>query len=502
MSSQPLRERARSGASPAAHPGRPSLRVAAPEAPDAALSARIARSARIIFAMLAFLVAASVMVLGASGSGVQRGAAALVAGMVWVAAFRLGRWQVTYARPSTIARVVYRTRALVIGMLMLGAVAHFVPWLGLEPGYVALTAGILGGVGAGWSLLTTRLLGGQYVHRTLLVGDGEQVGRFMREFAADPHPAYQVVGLLTDASAEAGPLDGSTTLQQIVDLFDDQAIDCAGVPVLGSITDLETVLAAEAIDTVVVSVRRDRLDLFARLAAWDGRITVQELPAFSEHVFGRVPIDVINAAWFMHMIHPFYRRYSRAVKRAVDVFAAAVIGVLALPLLPLCAIAVKLTSPGPVFYSQVRIGERGRTFRIHKFRTMCTDAEAAGAQWAQQNDPRVTSAGRFMRTTRLDELPQLWNILRGQMSFVGPRPERPEFVGQLEAQLPYYQRRHLVKPGLTGWAQVRHGYAASADDAAHKLGYELYYLKHQSLFLDLLVLMETVRVVVLRVGSR
>jgi len=229
---------------------------------------------------------------------------------------------------------------------------------------------------------------------------------------------------------------------------------------------------------------------------------VQELPAFSEVAFGRVPIDVINAAWFMHMVHPFYQPYSRAVKRVGDILTSLFIGALALPLLPISALLVRMSGPGPILYSQVRVGERGREFRIYKFRTMRTDAEIAGAQWAQQNDPRITKTGKFMRLTRLDELPQLWNILAGHMSFVGPRPERPEFLGELERDLPYYQRRHLVKPGLTGWAQVRQGYTDSAEGSSHKLGYELYYLKHQSLFLDFVILVETIRVVLLRVGSR
>lgn len=487
--------------------GRARLRAAAPEAMYAARSARVARAARLLNAVLIFVVAGNVMVVGVHDVPlVQRLMGAALSGVIWIAAYRAARRDVTFARLSSFARAIYQARAVAMGAVLSGAAAYFIPWLQLAPERVLLTAGAIFVVAAVWGFITTRLLGGVHVHRALLIGDGEQVGRFVREFADDPHPGYQIVGLLTDRTAEPAAddtvVDEDTTIRQIVEMFDGASVDLGGVPILGDVADLESVLAAEAIDTVVMAVRRNRLEVFARLSAWGGNITVQELPAFSERVFGRVPIDVINAAWFMHMIHPFYRPYSRAVKRAVDIVAALVIGALALPLLPLCAALVKLTSRGPMLYSQVRVGERGREFRIYKFRTMRTDAEAAGAQWAQRNDPRVTRTGNFMRTTRLDELPQLWNILRGQMSFVGPRPERPEFVGDLEAQLPYYQRRHLVKPGLTGWAQVRHGYADTVDAAAFKLGYELYYLKHQSLFLDFVICVETVRVVLLRFGSR
>jgi lipopolysaccharide/colanic/teichoic acid biosynthesis glycosyltransferase len=171
-------------------------------------------------------------------------------------------------------------------------------------------------------------------------------------------------------------------------------------------------------------------------------VTVQELTGFSEHVFGRVPLESINAAWFMYLVHPFYRPYSRAVKRIADVVAALLIGVLSLPVLPIVALAVKLTSPGPVFYSQLRVGAGGRPFRIYKFRTMVEDAERNGVAWATPEDPRITRVGGIMRNTRIDEIPQLWNVIRGTMSFVGPRPERLEFVSELERQIPYYNRRH------------------------------------------------------------
>ncbi|MBC7461616.1 MAG: sugar transferase [Thermoleophilia bacterium] len=354
-----------------------------------------------------------------------------------------------------------------------------------------------------WGALTKSLLGGRAVHRVLLVGDGERVGRFLSDFDDDPHPDYEIVGLLTDTARGtpgAEDVDGHTTLDEIIAMFDETTESGVNARVLGTLDELETVLAAEGIDTVVVTVNRNRLELFSRLAGWSGDITVQELPAFSEHVFGRVPVDVINAAWFMHMIHPFYRPYSRAVKRAGDIAAALFIGALAMPVWPIAALWIRVMSPeAPVLFRQNRIGEGGREFTLVKFRTMRPGGDGT---WTTEQDPRIFRGGAFMRTTRIDEIPNLWNILRGHMSFVGPRPEQPRYVAELEQAVPYYQRRHMVKPGLTGWAQVRLGYTDSVDGAANKLGYELYYLKHQSLFLDFVIFVETIRVVLFRFGSR
>jgi lipopolysaccharide/colanic/teichoic acid biosynthesis glycosyltransferase len=173
-----------------------------------------------------------------------------------------------------------------------------------------------------------------------------------------------------------------------------------------------------------------------------------------------------------------------------------------LPTLPFVVAAIKLTSPGPVIYRQKRVGQNGQIYEILKFRTMRQDAETHGAQWAVEDDPRVTKVGRFLRLTRIDEIPQLWNVLKGDMRFVGPRPERPEFVKILAEQIPYYQLRHIVPPGITGWAQVRYRYGATVDDAKRKLTYDLYYIKHASLALDLLIVFETLKTVILRRGSQ
>lgn len=191
-----------------------------------------------------------------------------------------------------------------------------------------------------------------------------------------------------------------------------------------------------------------------------------------------------------------------ASKRVFDVAAALALVILLAPLLVVVAIAIKLDSKGPVLYRQRRVGFKGEEFEIFKFRSMRTDAEKNGAKWAQENDDRITRVGRFIRKTRIDEIPQAINILRGEMSFVGPRPERPEFVRMLETEIPHYHARHLIKPGITGWAQVKHEYTASVEGARDKLTYDLFYIKHFSLLLDLLIVLMTVRVALLGIGSR
>jgi exopolysaccharide biosynthesis polyprenyl glycosylphosphotransferase len=188
----------------------------------------------------------------------------------------------------------------------------------------------------------------------------------------------------------------------------------------------------------------------------------------------------------------------RALSFTVSFFALLV----CLPLLPFIVLAVRLSSPGPVFFRQTRVGQRGRPFTLYKFRTMRQDAEENGAIWAIRDDPRVTSAGKFMRKTRLDEIPQLWNVLRGGMAFVGPRPERPEFVQWLSKEIPFYDLRHMIRPGITGWAQVRYRYSASLEETRRKLEYDLYYVKNHSIGLDLLIMLETIKTIILREGAQ
>ena len=232
-------------------------------------------------------------------------------------------------------------------------------------------------------------------------------------------------------------------------------------------------------------------------------IKVTDLSAFYEQHQSKVRIDLLRESWFIFGDGFRQHKMRVFVKRTFDIIASSTLLILSLPVMLFAAIAIKLESAGPVIYRQPRVGLGGNLFDVLKFRSMCADAEKDGKpQWAQAGDSRVTRVGRFMRLTRIDELPQLLTVLKGEMSLVGPRPERPYFVDQLVQQIPFYGARHSVKPGVTGWAQVRHHYGASVDDSSDKLQYDLYYVKNHTLFFDILVLFHSVRVVLFARGSR
>ena len=223
---------------------------------------------------------------------------------------------------------------------------------------------------------------------------------------------------------------------------------------------------------------------------------------FYETYENKLPISHLSPQWFLENtgFEIYHNNFNLKAKRLLDLLFALLIGIFAAPVIVLAAIIVKLESKGPVFFIQERIGEGNKKFNIVKFRSMTTDAEKDGPQWASKNDNRVTKFGKIMRATRIDELPQLWNVLRGEMSFVGPRPEREYFIQQLEKEIPYYNLRHTVKPGLTGWAQVMYPYGASVEDAYRKLQYDLYYIKHHSIPFDVKVLLKTVTKVIFGKG--
>ena len=231
-------------------------------------------------------------------------------------------------------------------------------------------------------------------------------------------------------------------------------------------------------------------------------ITVTELSSFFERESGQIRLESLNSSWLIFG-EGFRQNWLRTViKRGFDISASTVLLAVTLPVMLLTAAIIRLTMGSPVLYRQERVGQGGRIFNIYKFRSMRNDAETNGAQWARTNDDRTTPFGRFIRKFRIDELPQIINVFKGEMSFVGPRPERPEFVRDLADQIPYYDARHSIKPGITGWAQVRYPYGASVQDSREKLQYDLYYVKNHTLFLDLAILMQTVEVVVWRRGSR
>ena len=275
-------------------------------------------------------------------------------------------------------------------------------------------------------------------------------------------------------------------------------IRCAGQPhpdddeALGGLDELAQLVVQHDIDLLVMGTDAPRLDVFTEVAAscLDLPVRLVELSALFEEVFGHVPTAEINAAWFQCLADQPHARVSTGpVKRALDVAGASAALLLTLPLLPILVLLIRRDG-GPALFTQVRIGEGGRPFRLLKLRTMRVGTDTA-AQWATPDDPRTTRVGAVLRRTHLDELPQLVNVLRGEMTLVGPRPEQPMFVDRLEQMLPFYQRRHLMRPGITGWAQIRCGYAGSDIGSAWKLCHDLYYAKHRSVGVDLLILCET-----------
>ncbi len=221
-------------------------------------------------------------------------------------------------------------------------------------------------------------------------------------------------------------------------------------------------------------------------------IAVKDVSTFYEETFGKIPLSELEESWVIENLAVQHYLFD-TVKRPVELALAAVLTLAALPLIAIVAVSIKLTSRGSVIYKQQRVGRYEKQFILYKFRTMVQDAESGGPQWAEEDDERITAAGRFLRRTHLDELPQLVNVIRGDLSFVGPRPERPEFVDRLKKKIPYYEIRHIVKPGITGWAQINYKYASSIDDTYEKLKFDIYYLKKRSLVLDMLILLKTMK---------
>ena len=385
----------------------------------------------------------------------------------------LGRGLLAVLMGSTVAYLALEAEGS--GRFALPLVAYAVPMMVMG---VAIVRGLV--------FLSRRAAVG--VRRVLIVGTGPEAQGVARELASGGSSRHAIVGFYPAAG------------------HDGQGTTAGGPTVFSTDRSIDQIVQEKRVDEVIVAVREQRgggVPMEQLLACRIRGIPVLDLAGFFERAKGEVRTDSLKASWLVYG-HGFVQSNVRiATKRVFDLLASAMLLVVASPVMLITALAVRLESPGPVIYRQERVGLGGRSFMCLKFRSMRSDAEKDGvARWATKNDARVTRVGSFIRKMRIDELPQLISVLRGEMSLVGPRPERPSFVGQLQAQIPFYDIRHSVKPGVTGWAQVRYSYGASVEDARRKHQFDLYYVKNNSLFLDLLVLVETVSVVLFREGAQ
>jgi sugar transferase (PEP-CTERM system associated) len=326
-----------------------------------------------------------------------------------------------------------------------------------------------------------------------------------------PHERLLLVGTGTGAVALAREMfERRQDLGVEIVGFVDPDPSMLGAPVLnpgviGTIEDIPSIVRARNVDRVVVSLAdaRGKLPMDKLLEMKLDGVSFAHLASVYEEYTGKIAVENLRPSWLIFSQGFKKSRTLTRLKRLQDILIAGIGLIVALPIMAMVAVAVKVTSTGPALYSQRRVGRHGRLFTVRKFRSMYEDAEAlTGPVWAaKEGDPRVTPVGRFLRRSRLDEVPQLWNVLIGDMSFVGPRPERPEFVAKLTEQIPFYPQRHVIRPGLTGWAQVRYTYGASTEDALQKLQYDLFYIKNLSLALDLFIIVDTIKTVILRKGA-
>jgi sugar transferase (PEP-CTERM system associated) len=390
--------------------------------------------------------------------------------------------------------LVHSSRELIVRLLqavgaasiVLAALYFAMPWLMIGDG-IFVSALFVFVVGIfGWRLLFNHLTGSlKLEERILVVGTGDAARKVVRQILDQREFAYRVVGFIDDDASRIG--------ERIVN-----------PGIVGTPADMGALIARHQIDRIIVGLadRRGKLPIDELLRAKMAGICVEDATTTYERVTGKILIDDLRPSWLIFSDGFRVSRVTRWMKRTIDLTLAAALAILAFPFMVLTALAIAIESGRPVLYCQERVGEGGRTFTLCKFRSMRHDAEKGGqAIWATHGDNRVTRVGRFIRKTRLDELPQVWNVLRGDMSFVGPRPERPFFVAELGKAIPFYQQRHAVKPGLTGWAQVKYRYGSSLEDAMEKLRYDLYYIKHLSVFFDLTIVFDTVKVVLFRKGA-
>lgn len=333
-----------------------------------------------------------------------------------------------------------------------------------------------------WRKFYGFVLAGSAKTRVIFFGLSAEVRELMNLLLNTPHLGYEPTSIILPAATEGGrglPLPVYIFDHRLPDLISDQRVNL----VVAS-TDIHS-------NTNFIKM------LYQVLPTG---VAYVNFPQFYERITGKIPVSMISEIWFLENLAEIEKGGFEIVKRMLDIIAGLILGVLALCFLPVIALAIKVDSRGPVFFRQKRLGKNGEIFELIKLRTMIQNAENGKAIWAKENDTRVTRVGKILRNIRLDELPQLWNVIRGEMSLIGPRPERPEFVSELKEKIPHYMMRLLVRPGLSGWAQINFPYGASVEDAMEKLQYDLFYIKNRSLGLDLTIALKTLFIMISRSG--
>jgi sugar transferase (PEP-CTERM system associated) len=373
-----------------------------------------------------------------------------------------------------------------VACLALAVCYYIAPDLEFGRGIAALAAPLIIALTFGWRLLCSKsnnALGGS--ERMLIMGTGPAGISLARDIVGRPELQLKVVGFLDEKGENIGK-------------------SLVNPGIIGGVADLESIVQREKIDHVVLSLleRRGRMPVRELLHLKFAGVQVEDAHSFFERMTGRITLEHLSPSWLI--LSEGFRKSSLLVwaKRMIDVMLSLIASIACLPLFALVSAGIWLESGSPTLFRQERTGLRGRSFQILKFRSMYTNAEEDGPQWAAEGDRRITWVGKWIRKFRIDELPQVINVLRGEMSIVGPRPERPEFVSLLEEQIPFYGLRHSVRPGITGWAQIKYQYGASVEQTKMKLEYDLFYIKHLSVMLDLAVLFETAKVMLSGRGAK
>lgn len=391
--------------------------------------------------------------------------------------FDLYDFVVMHDRRELVLRLV---QALGLAWVALALAFYAFPQLMLGRGISLIALPLALGLMVSWRISIHWLLGHpDFGEKILIVGSGSFAVEVAREMLNRPDAGYRIAGFV----GSDPELLGKSLINPRV---------------IGLTSELDEVVRREGIDRIIVAMgeRRGQLPTNELLQlSLAGTVNIEEGASFYERVTGRVSLNMIRPSWLIFSSRGRQARISGVTRNIVHRLVALVGALMSLPIAVGTAILIKLDSRGPILYKQERVGKNGGTFTVMKFRSMRTDAEKAGPVWASADDDRTTRVGRVIRKLRIDEIPQFWNILRGEMDFVGPRPERPHFVSQLAEEIPYYEQRHLIAPGLTGWAQIKYPYGASIEDARQKLQYDLYYIKNQSLMLDAIILFETIKII-------